>query len=105
MSAICISQPAATAALAPVLASMNPNVGLVVRGPSPAGLRSAEIAEIAGLPLLAAIKAQPQLSEQIDRGGLRLGRRSALAVAARQVLGVLPPAGARRRAGQNGKAA
>ncbi|HEX5252408.1 MAG TPA: septum site-determining protein Ssd [Mycobacterium sp.] len=96
---------AATGALAPVLASMNPNVGLVVRGPSPAGLRSAEIAEIAGLPLLAAVKAQPQLAGQVDRGALRLGRRSALAVAARQVLGVLPPAGARRRAGQNGKAA
>jgi secretion/DNA translocation related CpaE-like protein len=96
---------AATGALGPVLASMNPNVGLVVRGPSPAGLRAVEIAEITGLPLLAAIKAQPQLAEQIDRGGLRLGRRSALAVAAHQVLGVLPPAGARRRAGQNGKAA
>jgi secretion/DNA translocation related CpaE-like protein len=96
---------AATGALAPVLASINPNVGLVVRGPSPAGLRPAEIAKIAGLPLLAAIKAQPQLAEQVDRGGLRLGRRSALAVAARQVLGVLPPAGARRRAGQNGRAA
>lgn len=96
---------AATGALAPVLASINPNVGLVVRGPSPAGLRPAEIAEIGGLPLLASIKAQPQLAEQIDRGGLRLGRRSALAVAARQVLGVLPPAGSRRRAGRNGKAA
>ncbi len=96
---------AATGALAPVLASINPNVGLVVRGPSPAGLRPAEIAEITGLPLLAAIKAQPQLAEQVDRGGLRLGRRSALAVAARQVLGVLPPAGARRRAGQTGRAA
>jgi secretion/DNA translocation related CpaE-like protein len=96
---------AATGALAPVLASINPNVGLVVRGPSPAGLRPTEIAEIAGLPLLAAIKAQPQLPEQVDRGELRLGRRSALAVAARQVLGVLPPANARRRAGQNGKAA
>ncbi|OBB79801.1 helicase [Mycobacterium colombiense] len=92
---------AATGALAPVLASINPNVGLVVRGPSPAGLRPTEIAEIAGVPLLASIKYQPQLAEQIDRGGLRLGRRSALAVAARQVLGVLPPAGSRR----NGKAA
>lgn len=92
---------AATGALAPVLASINPNVGLAVRGPSPAGLRPAEIAEIVGLPLLASIKAHPQLAEQVDRGGLRLGRRSALMVAARQVLGVLPPAGSRR----NGKAA
>lgn len=96
---------AATGALAPVLASMNPNVGLVVRGPSPAGLRAAEIAEIAGLPLLASIKAQARLVEQIDRGGLRLGRRSALVMAAQQVLGMLPPAGARRRPGRNGKAA
>jgi secretion/DNA translocation related CpaE-like protein len=96
---------AATGALAPVLTSINPNIGLVVRGPSPTGLRSAEVAEIAGLPLLAAIRAQPNLTEQVDRGGLRLGRRSALAVAARQVLGVLPPAGARRRAGQIGQAA
>ncbi|HET9890447.1 MAG TPA: septum site-determining protein Ssd [Mycobacterium sp.] len=95
---------AATGALVPVLTSINPNVGLVVRGPSPGGLRAAEIADIAGVPLLAAIKAQPQLAEQIDRGGLRLGRRSALAVAARQLLGVLS-AGARRRTGQNGKAA
>ncbi|MEB4207545.1 helicase [Mycobacterium sp. 94-17] len=96
---------AATGALAPVVAAINPNVGLVVRGPSPAGLRPAEIAEITGLPLLAAIRAQPQLAEQVDRGGLRLGHRSALAVAARQVLGVLPPAGAHRKAGRNGKAA
>jgi hypothetical protein len=96
---------AATGALAPVLASINPNIGLVVRGPSPGGLRAADIADIAGLPLLAAIKAQPQLAEQVDRGGLRLGRRSVLAVAARQVLDVLPPIGARRRAWQNGKAA
>ncbi|PBJ62378.1 helicase [Mycobacterium avium subsp. hominissuis] len=92
---------AATGALAPVLAAVNPNVGLVVRGPSPGGLRAAEIAGITGLPLLAAIKAQPQLGAQVERGGLRLGRRSALAVAARQVLGVLPPAGTRRK----GKAA
>lgn len=94
---------AATTAMAPALASVNPNVGLVVRGPSPGGLRAALVAEIAGLPLLAAIKAQPQLGEQVERGGLRLGRRSALAAAAREVLGVLPPAGA--RAARNGRAA
>jgi secretion/DNA translocation related CpaE-like protein len=87
---------AATGALAPVLASVNPNVGLVVRGPSPGGLRAAEVADLAGLPLLASVKAQPQLAEQADRGGLRLGRRSPLAAAAGQVLGVLPSAGARK---------
>lgn len=92
---------AATAAMVPVLAATNPNLGLVVRGPSPGGLRAAEIAEITGLPLLASMKAQPQLAEQLERGGLRLGRRSALTVAARRVLAVLPRAGA----AQNGRAA
>jgi secretion/DNA translocation related CpaE-like protein len=87
---------AATAAMAPALAAINPNVGLVVRGPSPGGLRAAEVADIAGLPLLAAMKAQPQLGPQTERGGLPLGRRSALAVAARRVLAVLPAAGPRR---------
>jgi secretion/DNA translocation related CpaE-like protein len=92
---------AATAAMAPVLAAINPNVGLVVRGPSPGGLRAAEVADIAGLPLLASMKAQPQLAEQVEHGGLRLARRSALAVAARRVLAVLPRAGS----GQQGRAA
>lgn len=94
---------AATTAMAPVLAAINPNVGLVVRGPSPGGLRAAEIGEITGLPLLAAVKAQPQLGEQVERGGLRHRRRSPLAVAARAVLGVLPPTGARTV--RNGRAA
>jgi secretion/DNA translocation related CpaE-like protein len=92
---------AATAAMAPVLAATNPNLGLVVRGPSPGGLRATEVADITGLPLLASIKAQPQLARQLERGGLRLGRRCPLAVAARQVLAVLPRAGSRR----NGRAA
>jgi secretion/DNA translocation related CpaE-like protein len=92
---------AATAAMTPVLATTNPNVGLVVRGPSPGGLRAAEVAEIAGLPLLASMKAEPQLAEQLEHGGLRLGRRSALAAAARRVLAVLP----RARSAQQGRAA
>lgn len=85
---------AATGSVAPVLATINPNVGLVVRGPSPGGLRAAEVADIAGLPLLASMRAEPQLAEQLERGGLRLRRRSALAVAARRVLGVVPRAAA-----------
>jgi hypothetical protein len=92
---------AATAAMAAVLAAINPNLGLVVRGPSPGGLRAAEIADITGLPLLASMKAEPQLAEQLEHGGLRLGRRSALAAAARQVLAALPPAGSE----QNSRAA
>ncbi|OBI55656.1 septum site-determining protein Ssd [Mycobacterium sp. E787] len=92
---------AATAAMVPVLAAANPNLGLVVRGPSPGGLRAREIADIAGLPLLASVRAQPQLAGQLERGGLRLGRRCPLALAARRVLAVLPSAGSMR----NGRAA
>jgi secretion/DNA translocation related CpaE-like protein len=80
---------AATAAIAPALSAINPNVGLVVRGPSPGGLRSTEVAEIAGLPLLASMRAEPHLAESLERGGLRLRRRSPLAAAARRVLNTL----------------
>jgi len=92
---------AATATIAPVLATINPNLGLVVRGPSPGGLRAAEVADIAGLPLLASMRAQPRLAEQLEHDGLRLRSRSAIAAAARRVLAVLPGAGS----GQNGRAA
>ncbi|BBX99347.1 septum site-determining protein Ssd [Mycobacterium lacus] len=80
---------AATATIAPVLAGINPNIGLVVRGPSPGGLRAAEVADIAGVPLLTSMKAQPRLAVRLEHGGLRLRRRSALTVAARRVLAVL----------------
>ena len=81
---------AATATIVPVLAGINPNIGLVVRGPSPGGLRAEEVAAIAAAPLVASMKPDPGLSEQLEHGGLRLGRRSALAAAARRVLAVLP---------------
>jgi secretion/DNA translocation related CpaE-like protein len=92
---------AATATVVPVLAAINPNIGLVVRGPSPGGLRADEVATIAEVPLLAAMKPHPRLAEQLEHGGLRLGRRSGLAAAARRVLGVLqvhPAAHAENRA-------
>jgi secretion/DNA translocation related CpaE-like protein len=80
---------AASATVAPVLAGLNPNLGLVVRGPSPGGLRASEVADIVGMPLLASMKAQPRLAEQVEHGGLRLRRRSALTVAAGRVLDAL----------------
>jgi secretion/DNA translocation related CpaE-like protein len=80
---------AATATIAPVLSVVNPNIGLVVRGPSPGGLRAADVAATAGIPLLASMRAEPRIAEQLEHGGLRLRRRSALAAAARRVLAVL----------------
>jgi hypothetical protein len=81
---------AASSALAPVLRGINPNVGLVVRGPAPGGLRAAEAAEVADLPLLVAMRPEPMLAERLEHGGLRLRRRSPLARAARAVLNVMP---------------
>jgi secretion/DNA translocation related CpaE-like protein len=80
---------AATAATGHWLAATNPNVGLVVRGPSPGGLRSADVAQIVGLPTLATMRAQPGVATMLEHGGLRLRRRSPLASAARRVLTVL----------------
>jgi secretion/DNA translocation related CpaE-like protein len=81
---------AAAAAIAPWVSAGNPNAGVVVRGPSPGGLRSADVAQIVGLPLLAAMRAQPGVADALERGGLHLRRRSPLAAAARRVLAVLP---------------
>jgi secretion/DNA translocation related CpaE-like protein len=80
---------AAAAALAPWVSAANPNAGVVVRGPSPGGLRSSDVARIVGLPLLAAMRAQPGVADALERGGLQLRRRSPLAAAARRVLGLL----------------
>ncbi|WP_077043050.1 septum site-determining protein Ssd [Rhodococcus sp. MTM3W5.2] len=67
----------------------NPNVGVVVRGPAPGGLRGTDVGELLGLPVLAVMRPQPRLSAALERGGLRLRRRSPLAVGARAVLEVL----------------
>src|SRR5215207_6795960 len=80
---------AAAAAITPWLSAINPNAGVVVRGPSPGGLTSADVAKIVGLPLLAAMRPQPGVVDALERGGLRLRSRSPLAGAARRVLAVL----------------
>ncbi|MCW2512545.1 MAG: helicase/secretion neighborhood CpaE-like protein [Mycobacterium sp.] len=80
---------AAAAAVAGWLAETNPNVGLVVRGPAPGGLRAADVARLTGLPLLASMRPQPGLAAELERDGLRPRRRSPLASGARRVLAVL----------------
>ncbi|MFL6085141.1 MAG: septum site-determining protein Ssd [Mycobacterium sp.] len=80
---------AAAAAITPWVSAGNPNAGVVVRGPAPGGLRPADVAQIVGLPLLAAMRAQPGVADALERGGLRLRRRSPLATAARRVLALL----------------
>ncbi|KRD05147.1 AAA family ATPase [Mycobacterium sp. Root265] len=80
---------AAAGALAGWARTVNPNVGLVVRGPAPGGLRAVDIAETVGLPLIAAMRPQPGLADTMERGGLRMRARSPLARAAAGVLGLL----------------
>lgn len=90
---------AAAASIAPLLCTINPNVGLVARGPSPGGLRAGEVAMVAAVPLLASMRADPRIAERLEHGGLRLGRRSALAGAARRVLALLPSRPAQSESG------
>lgn len=80
---------AASTAVAQWASSSNPNTAVLVRGPSPGGLRPADIARIVGLPVVAAMRPEPGIRGALERGGLRLRRRSPLAMAARDVLRVL----------------
>ena len=80
---------AAAAVVGGWASAVNPNVGLVVRGPAPGGLRAKEVAAMVGQPLLAAMRSEPGLATALDHGGLRPRRGSPMASAARQVLGVL----------------
>ncbi len=80
---------AATAAVISVVRTLNPAVGLVVRGPSPGGLSARQVADAAAAPLLAAMRPEPMLAQRLEQGGLRIRRRSPLGRAARTVLDVL----------------
>jgi len=84
-----VRSAAAAAVVGRWLTDANPNVGLVVRGPAPGGLRSADVSRIVGLPLLATMRPQPGLAAELERDGLRPRRRSPLMSAARRVLEVL----------------
>lgn len=80
---------AAAAAVGAWVSGVNPNVGVVVRGPAPGGLRADDVAAMVGQPMLAQMRAEPGLPGALERGGLHPGPRSPLAVAARRVLAVL----------------
>jgi secretion/DNA translocation related CpaE-like protein len=80
---------AAATAIGQWLAESNPNVGLVVRGPAPGGLRAVDAARITGLPLLAAMRPQPGLAADLEHAGVKPRRRSPLMAGARRVLEVL----------------
>ncbi len=63
------------------LLALGPPVGIVVRGPAPGGLGTAEVAQAVGLPLLGALPASRSLASALDRGlGPQPGRRGSRAV-------------------------
>jgi secretion/DNA translocation related CpaE-like protein len=62
---------------------------LIVRGPSPGGLRADEIAASAEIPLLAIMRPEPQLAQSLDRGDFNPRQRGPLAQAARTTLAEL----------------
>ncbi len=80
---------AASEAVAAYVSERNLNQGIVVRGPAPGGLRGSDIAAALGLPLLAAIRPEPRLADLLERGGLRIRRRSPLRMASESVLDAL----------------
>ncbi|MBO0856336.1 MAG: hypothetical protein J2P18_21505 [Nocardia sp.] len=82
---------AAAGAVVAHIRQRNPHHALVVRGPAPGGLRGREIAETLGLPLVAAMRAQPGLAGHLERGGLALPRGPLLS-GADAVLAELPEA-------------
>ncbi|NMN96852.1 septum site-determining protein Ssd [Antrihabitans stalactiti] len=77
---------AAAEAVVARVAAHSRHSGLVVRGPAPGGLRGSDIAAALGVPILAAVRPEPRLADLLERGGLRLRRRSPLRVAAAAVL-------------------
>lgn len=82
---------AGASAVAGVLRTLNPHVGLVIRGPAPGGLSPRSAADLAGIPLLAAMRPEPSLAQRLEQGGLRLRSRSPLVTGARRVLAALAP--------------
>jgi secretion/DNA translocation related CpaE-like protein len=59
---------AAAARVAEAMAGLVADLRLVVRGPAPAGLPAQAVADLLGLPLAAALPAEPGLAAALDRG-------------------------------------
>lgn len=68
----------ATRAVVPGIVERGAEVVLVVRGPSPGGLRAKAIADAAGLELLTSYRPDPRLPALLERDRLRVPARSPL---------------------------
>ncbi|MBY6436393.1 hypothetical protein HQ602_08365 [Rhodococcus kroppenstedtii] len=79
----------AARAVVATLQSRTANVGLVIRGPAPGGLRADDVERTAEAPVLATMRPERRLAATLDHGGLDLRPRSPLAAAAAAVLALL----------------
>lgn len=80
--------------LADELSKRGANPHLVVRGPSPGGLRPDEIAATTGVPLLTTMRPEPNLAKSLERGEFHPRTRGPLTQAAKTTLAelaALPP--------------
>lgn len=67
---------------------------LIVRGPSPGGLRTTEIAAAVGIPLLTTMRQEPNLAQSLERGDFHPKPKGPLSIAAKATLtelASLPP--------------
>lgn len=81
-----IGSVAAAENMTDFLATRNSNIGLVVRGPAPGGLRATDIADALQLPLLASMRPEPGLARRVETAGVRLAKRSPLGATAARIL-------------------
>jgi secretion/DNA translocation related CpaE-like protein len=78
---------ASAAAVVEALAPDTPDVRLLVRGPSPAGLQAEDVAVAVGVPTFAEIRPEPGLAGTLERGDpVAAGSRSPLRRWARAIL-------------------
>lgn len=75
--------------VAELVADRGGSAHLVVRGPAPGGLRADEVAEAVELPLLASMRPEPRLDEDLDRGEFQPRQGGPLAGASREILRAL----------------
>jgi secretion/DNA translocation related CpaE-like protein len=73
---------------------------MIVRGPSPGGLRADEIAKSAGIPLLTSMRQEPNIAQSLERGDFDPKKSSPLAMAAKETLAELTVVSPKPRRGQ-----
>jgi secretion/DNA translocation related CpaE-like protein len=84
-----VRSAAAGAQVAALLTDHTSSVRLVVRGPAPGGIEPEEVAKAVGLPLLTAMRADPEIARSLERGSAPGRPGSPLAAAADEVLAAL----------------